>query len=74
MSNLIIEPSGTANIAYLQNHETTTGIITIPAAKNALLTGPITIHTLTVAGNLNVIDSLTVSTGDLTITGHLRIS
>ena len=36
-------------------------------------TGPITIHTLTVAGNLNVIDSLTVSAGDLTITGHLRI-
>ena len=74
MSDLIITPSNSGSIAYVQNDATVTGTVTIPASKNAMLAGPISIHTLTVAGNLNVVDSLTVSTGDLTITGHLRIS
>ena len=74
MTDLIITPSNSGSIAYVQNNATVTGTVTIPALKNAMLAGPISIHTLTVAGNLNVVDSLTVSTGDLTITGHLRIS
>ena len=58
----------------LRNKQTYTETITIPSDANALLAGPVTISTLVVNGNLNVVDSLTVSTGNLTITGHLRIS
>ena len=58
----------------LRNKQTYTETITIPSDANALLAGPVTISTLVVNGNLNVVDSLTVSTGNLTIAGHLRIS
>ena len=57
-----------------QNKSTITGTVTIPTGSNGLMAGPVTIPTLVVNGNLNVVDSLTVSTGNLTITGHLRIS
>ena len=58
----------------LRNKQTYTETITIPSDANALLAGPVPISTLVVNGNLNVVDSLTVSTGNLTIAGHLRIS
>ena len=58
----------------LRNKQTYTETITIPSDANTLLAGPVTISTLVVNGNLNVVDSLTVSTGNLTIAGHLRIS
>ena len=57
-----------------QNKTTITETITIPSGSNGLMAGPVTIPTLVVNGNLNVVDSLTVSSGNLTITGHLRIS
>ena len=57
-----------------QNKTTITETITIPSGSNGLMAGPVTIPTLIVNGNLNVVDSLTVSTGNLTIAGHLRIS
>ena len=57
-----------------QNKTTITETITIPSGSNGLMAGPVTIPTLVVNGNLNVVDSLTVSTGNLTIAGHLRIS
>ncbi len=56
------------------NKTTITETITIPSGSNSLFVGPVTIPTLTVNGNLNIVDTLTVSTGDLTITGHMRIS
>ena len=58
----------------LRNKQTYTETITIPSGSNGLMAGPVTISTLVVNGNLNVVDSLTVSTGNLTIAGHLRIS
>jgi len=56
-----------------QNHSTISGTTTIPSGSNSLLVGPTTLHTLTVNGSLNVVDSITISTGDLTITGHMRM-
>ena len=64
----------TVDSKKFQMNETTSDDVTIPSAKSALIVGPVTINSLTVEGNLNVIDSLTVSTGNLTLTGHLRIS
>ena len=57
-----------------QNKTTIAETITIPSGSNGLMAGPVTIPTLVVNGNLNVVDSLTVSTGNLTIAGHLRIT
>ena len=63
----------------LRNKQTYTETITIPSDANALLAGPVTISTLVVNGNLNVEeslatgDTLTVTTGNLTIEGNLRI-
>ena len=71
MSKLTVN---TVDSKKFQMNETTSDNVTIPSAKSALMVGPVTINSLTVNGNLNVIDSLTVSTGNLTITGHLRIS
>lgn len=53
---------------------TTLSSITIPEGKNTMIVGPVTMPDLTVQGNLNVVDSLTI-TGTLTVsnTGHLRI-
>ena len=34
MSDLIITPSNTGSIAYVQNHETASETVTIPASKN----------------------------------------
>ena len=64
----------TVETKKFQINETTSDNVTIPSAKSALMVGPVAINSLTVEGNLNVIDSLTVSTGNLTLTGHLRIS
>ena len=71
MSTLTVN---TVDSKKFQVNETTSDNVTIPSAKSALMVGPVTINSLTVEGNLNVIDSLTVSTGNLTIAGHLRIS
>lgn len=71
MSTLTVN---TVDSKKFQMNETTSDDVTIPSAKSALMVGPVTINSLTVKGNLNVIDTLTVSTGNLTITGHLRIS
>lgn len=71
MSKLTVN---TVDSKKFQMNETTSDNVTIPSAKSALMVGPVTINSLTVKGNLNVIDTLTVSTGNLTITGHLRIS
>ena len=71
MSTLTVN---TVDSKKFQMNETTSDDVTIPSAKSALIVGPVTINSLTVKGNLNVIDSLTVSTGNLTIAGHLRIS
>ena len=71
MSTLTVN---TVDSKKFQINETTSDDVTIPSAKSALMVGPVAINSLTVEGNLNVIDTLTVSTGNLTITGHLRIS
>ena len=71
MSTLTVN---TVDSKKFQMNETTSDDVTIPSAKSALIVGPVTINSLTVEGNLNVVDSLTVSTGNLTIAGHLRIS
>ena len=71
MSTLTVN---TVDSKKFQMNETTSDDVTIPSAKSALIVGPVTINSLTVEGNLNVVDSLTVSTGNLTLTGHLRIS
>ena len=71
MSTLTVN---TVDSKKFQMNETTSDNVTIPSAKSALMVGPVTINSLIVEGNLNVIDTLTVSTGNLTITGHLRIS
>ena len=56
-----------------QNHSSISGTTTITSGSNSLLVGPTTLNTLTVNGSLNVVDSITISTGDLTITGHMRM-
>ena len=71
MSTLTVN---TVDSKKFQMNETTSDDVTIPSAKSSLMVGPVTINSLTVKGNLNVIDSLTVSAGNLTIAGHLRIS
>ena len=71
MSTLTVN---TLDSKKLQTNETTSDDVTVPSFKSALIVGPVTINSLTVEGNLNVLDSLTVSTGNLTISGHLRIS
>ena len=71
MSTLTVN---TLDSKKLQTNETTSDVVTVPSSKSALIVGPVTINSLTVEGNLNVLDSLTVSTGNLTISGHLRIS
>lgn len=71
MSTLTVN---TVETKKFQINETTSDNVTIPLAKSALMVGPVAINSLTVEGNLNVIDSLTVSTGNLILTGHLRIS
>ena len=71
MSTLTVN---TVDSKKFQMNETTSDNVTIPSAKSALMVGPVAINSLTVEGNLNVVDSLTVSTGNLTIAGHLRIS
>ena len=71
MSTLTVN---TVDSKKFQMNETTSDDVTIPSAKSALIVGPVTINSLTVEGNLNVVDSLTVSTGNLILTGHLRIS
>ena len=65
MSTLTVN---TVDSKKFQMNETTSDDVTIPSAKSALIVGPVTINSLTVEGNLNVVDSLTV------IAGHLRIS
>lgn len=71
MSTLTVN---TVDSKKFQMNETTSDNVTIPSTKSALMVGPVTINSLTVEGNLNVVDTLTVSSGNLTITGHLRIS
>ena len=71
MSTLTVN---TVDSKKFQMNETTSDNVTIPSTKSALIVGPVTINSLTVEGNLNVVDTLTVSSGNLTITGHLRIS
>ena len=71
MSTLTVN---TVDSKKFQMNETTSDNVTIPSTKSALMVGPLTINSLTVEGNLNVVDTLTVSSGNLTITGHLRIS
>jgi len=71
MSTLTVN---TVDSKKFQMNETTSDDVTIPSTKSALMVGPVTINSLTVEGNLNVVDSLTVSTGNLILTGHLRIS
>ena len=71
MSTLTVN---TLDSKKLQTNETTSDDVTVPSSKSALIVGPVTINSLTVEGNLNVVDSLTVSTGNLTIAGRLRIS
>tara|TARA_B100001939_G_scaffold347970_1_gene371675 strand:+ start:2590 stop:2847 length:258 start_codon:yes stop_codon:yes gene_type:complete len=56
-----------------QNHSTISGTTTIPSGSNSLLVGPTTIATLTVNGNLNVIQSLNV-TNELNIVGSISFS
>ena len=56
-----------------QNHSTISGTTTIPSGSNSLLVGPTTIATLTVNGNLNVIQSLKVTT-ELNIVGSISFS
>ena len=55
------------------NSNNITNTVTLNTNENGFMVGPVSVHTLTVNGNLRVMDSLTVSTGNLTITGILRI-
>ena len=71
MSTLTVN---TVDSKKFQMNETTSDNVTIPSTKSALMVGPVTINSLTVECNLSVVDTLTVSSGNLTITGHLRIS
>ena len=59
--------------AMFVNSNSITNTVTLNTSENGLMIGPVSVHTLTVNGNLKVIDSLTVSTGNLTIAGRLRI-
>ena len=59
--------------AMFVNSNSITNTVTLNTSENGLMIGPVSVQTLTVNGNLKVIDSLTVSTGNLTITGRLRI-
>ena len=65
MSTLTVN---TVDSKKFQMNETTSDNVTIPSTKSALMVGPVTINSLTVEGNLNVVDTLTVSSGNLTIT------
>jgi hypothetical protein len=47
--------------------------LTVPANTNVLIAGPVTIPNVTVTGNLDVTEELTISTGTLTISNNLRI-
>ena len=59
--------------AMFVNSNSIANTVTLNTTENGLMIGPVSVHTLTVNGNLKVIDSLTVSTGNLTIAGRLRI-
>ena len=59
--------------AMFVNSNNFTNTVTLNTNENGFMVGPVSVHTLTVNGNLKVIDSLTVSTGNLTIAGRLRI-
>ena len=59
--------------AMFINSNSITNTVTLNTSENGLMIGPVSVHTLTVNGNLKVIDSLTVSTRNLTITGRVRI-
>ena len=58
---------------FVNSNSIITNTVTLNTNENGLIIGPVSVHTLTVNGNLKVIDSLTVSTGNLTIAGILRI-
>ena len=47
--------------------------LTVAANTNVLIAGPVTIPNVTVTGNLDVTEELTISTGTLTISNNLRI-
>jgi len=63
----------TAELRTIQVNDTIAADLTIPQFKSAMIVGPVTVDNITVNGNLNVVDSITISTGDLTITGHMRM-
>ena len=57
----------------LRNKQTYTETVTIPSGENALLAGPVTIPTLVVNGNLNVINEIDI-TNTLTIGSSGKIN
>ena len=74
MSNLHLVNSHHSDGLISLNETVFNHNLTVNVNMSAIVAGPVTIPTLVVNGNLNVVDSLTVSTGNLTIAGHLRIS
>ena len=63
---------GEAGGRIVSNEDVFENDLTVAANTNVLVAGPVTIPTVTSAGNLLVMDELTVSTL-LTITGTLNI-
>jgi len=70
MSTLTVN---TVETKKFQMNETTSDNVTIPSAKSALMVGPVTINSLTVNGNLNVINEIDI-TNTLTIGSSGKIN
>jgi len=73
LHELHLNGTNVADGNLIVNKQTYTEDITLAANYNASLIGPVSMNSLTVNGNLRVTESLTVSTGNLTIAGDLRI-
>lgn len=66
------DSSGNINVPMYSNHDTVSDVIVV-ANTNSFMPGPVSANSAIVNGHLIVTDSLTVSSGNLTISGKLRI-